>query len=181
MPELEEAVRLRQEAEGTKNGAFVTVSLAHAPVLAELHRRCFEVAAEGAEAVPGEVWGGSAWRSILAMPGAQGEILLEDGVPIGFYMILVAVDGAEILALGMLPAFRRRKLGRCLLRRLVAACIRLRVLKITLEVAADNGPAVALYTANGFKTLGRRREYYRRGDGSSVDALLLGRSVMPDC
>ena len=42
-----------------------------------------------------------------------------------------------------------------------------------LEVAADNEPAVALYTAAGFGPLSRRRAYYPNG----VDALVLSRKL----
>jgi ribosomal-protein-alanine N-acetyltransferase len=47
-----------------------------------------------------------------------------------------------------------------------------------LEVAEDNAAALALYTAAGFATTGRRRAYYRRPGGLLVDALML-RSPLP--
>jgi ribosomal-protein-alanine N-acetyltransferase len=40
---------------------------------------------------------------------------------------------------------------------------------MVLEVAQDNGVAIALYRRAGFQVVGRRPNYYRRG-GISIDA-----------
>ena len=46
-----------------------------------------------------------------------------------------------------------------------------------LEVAADNEAAVALYRQAGFAEAGRRTGYYRRPDGTRIDACLLARDL----
>ena len=46
-----------------------------------------------------------------------------------------------------------------------------------LEVGADNPPARALYEAMGFRAIGTRTAYYRRGDGPLVDALVMRLSL----
>ena len=46
-----------------------------------------------------------------------------------------------------------------------------------LEVAADNIPAQTLYQAQGYAIQGRRKGYYRREDGPSVDALIMVRAL----
>ena len=46
-----------------------------------------------------------------------------------------------------------------------------------LEVAADNAAAQALYARAGFAESGRRRGYYRRPDGSGLDALVMQRAL----
>ena len=50
------------------------------------------------------------------------------------------------------------------------------VAAVHLEVAVDNGAALALYRRSGFEQVGRRRGYYDRG-GVSVDALVLRRAL----
>jgi [ribosomal protein S18]-alanine N-acetyltransferase len=46
-----------------------------------------------------------------------------------------------------------------------------------LEVGADNPPARALYEAMGFRVVGTRTAYYRRGDGPPADALIMRLSL----
>ena len=43
--------------------------------------------------------------------------------------------------------------------------------------AESNAPARALYAALGYRQIGLRKRYYRRGDGSREDAILLGRDL----
>ena len=45
--------------------------------------------------------------------------------------------------------------------------------RIFLEVAADNGPARAMYGAYGFSETGTRTGYYKRQNGDRVDAVTL--------
>ncbi|MCZ7594452.1 MAG: GNAT family N-acetyltransferase [Hyphomicrobium sp.] len=58
-------------------------------------------------------------------------------------------------------------------RGLARAARRAEVRRLFLEVASDNDPAIALYKSLGFKTAGRRKAYYQRGAGESVDAIIL--------
>ena len=48
-----------------------------------------------------------------------------------------------------------------------------------LEVAADNAPAIALYTATGFRQSGTRRAYYAHPDGTRSDAIVMTRRLTP--
>jgi ribosomal-protein-alanine N-acetyltransferase len=50
---------------------------------------------------------------------------------------------------------------------------------LTLEVAADNRPALALYESLGFARAGLRVGYYRRPDASLMDAHLLRIELAP--
>jgi ribosomal-protein-alanine N-acetyltransferase len=49
--------------------------------------------------------------------------------------------------------------------------------RIYLEVAEDNAAARALYAAEGFEPIGRRRGYYARREGPAVDAITMRREV----
>ena len=46
-----------------------------------------------------------------------------------------------------------------------------------LEVAHDNGPALALYGQSGFEPVGRRPAYYARAAGLAADALVLRKAL----
>ncbi|NVN31455.1 ribosomal-protein-alanine acetyltransferase, partial [Endobacter medicaginis] len=49
--------------------------------------------------------------------------------------------------------------------------------RLFIEVAAGNGPAIALYRGCGFVEVGRRRRYYPDGD----DALVMVLSLSAGC
>lgn len=89
----------------------------------------------------------------------------------------VIADEAELLTLAVAPPARRQGLGRGLLAHFLDEARRRGATRAFLEVAADNGPACALYQAGGFAEDGRRRGYYRGPDGVVVDALLLSRAL----
>ena len=75
------------------------------------------------------------------------------------------------------PARRRAGLARRLLAEGLAEARRRGARRMTLEVAADNVGAQALYREFGFLEAGRRRNYYRKADGGGLDALLLVRPL----
>jgi ribosomal-protein-alanine N-acetyltransferase len=68
-----------------------------------------------------------------------------------------APDEAELLNLGVDPAFRRLKVGSALLQALDAAAQG----TLFLEVAETNAAARALYERHGWETIGLRRGYYQ--------------------
>jgi ribosomal-protein-alanine N-acetyltransferase len=91
--------------------------------------------------------------------GAAGELL-------GHLLLSSVEDEAEILTLLVHPTRRRQGLGRALL---IYAMQAVAATTWHLEVRGDNPPAISLYEQVGFRTVGRRRGYYRQGQ----DALLM--------
>ncbi|NDC90211.1 MAG: hypothetical protein EB075_15665 [Bacteroidetes bacterium] len=51
--------------------------------------------------------------------------------------------------------------------------------RISLEVACDNTGALALYTHLSYEQVGVRRGYYRRDNGTTQDALVMVRTIVP--
>ena len=82
-------------------------------------------------------------------------------------------DECELLAMGVSPTQRRRGLGRTLLARVLARAAADGAAAVFLEVAEDNGAALALYHAAGLRLVGRREGYYRRRGGPAATALVL--------
>ncbi len=148
-------------------GAFVRRATPEdAESLAALAAECFSrpwsAAQIGEEIVrppPSGVW--------LACVRAGGRRVQE---PAAFCACRLVLDELHVLDLAVRPSWRRRGLARVLLdlalRRAAAAGSRLAL----LEVRAGNEPALALYRALGFRTVGRRPSYYR---DPVEDALLL--------
>jgi ribosomal-protein-alanine N-acetyltransferase len=102
-------------------------------------------------------------RYYLVAETPTGELLGNAG-------LLTIGTTAEILTVGVLPAARRRGVGRLLVRALVAEARRRRASEVLLEVRIDNEAARGLYQDEGFTVLGLRRGYY---DSGRVDAVTM--------
>jgi len=129
--------------------------------LAALHAKCFTTP---------RPWSASEFASFQS----NAFVLTK---PQGFLLGRVVADEAEILTLAVDPAARRQGIARDLLKEFEARSIAQGATVAFLEVAADNEPAIALYISTGFEQAGHRRGYYRRPDGSGLDALVLRRSL----
>lgn len=91
----------------------------------------------------------------------------------GLLLFLLQPPDAEILTLGVLPALRRRGIGRTLLDAAAGQVRQAGAARLLLEVAANNDAATSLYRQAGFRPLSRRRHYYRRAGSPAVDADVL--------
>jgi len=83
----------------------------------------------------------------------------------------LVVDELHITAVAVDPARRRQGLGQRVLQDLINAGQRLGARHATLEVAAGNAAARALYARQGFAIAGVRRRYYRNGDDALIQWL----------
>ncbi len=73
---------------------------------------------------------------------------------------------AELTYLSIHPIFKRRGLGKKLLKETFKQCERFDIEKIYLEVSENNLEAINFYHAFGFETIGIRKKYYK--DGSNA-------------
>lgn len=144
---------------------------AHAALLAELHRRCFQ---QGG-------WNPTEMLALIDAFGAFALIGLKGEEPAGLALARVVADEGEVLALGVLAEQRRRGIGRALLSTLMGLCAERGTARLFLEVAVDNAAALALYRAAGFSVVGRRAGYYASPDRGPVDGLILARSLAKPC
>jgi [ribosomal protein S18]-alanine N-acetyltransferase len=145
-------------------------ALGHA---ARLHALCF----------PGEAWDRADFAGIVQIAGASGRWAVDPAdprqQPQGFLFDMLLGTAGEIVTLGVAPAARRRGAARALLEDLLVRARDFGIASLTLEVAEDNGAALALYQGLGFERAGTRPGYYRRPDGSLMDARLLRRILLP--
>jgi ribosomal-protein-alanine N-acetyltransferase len=79
----------------------------------------------------------------------------------------------HVMNIAVDPHFRRKGLGRELLKQGIAYMKKLGAEEIELEVRVDNGPAIALYHQFGFAIKERLRNYYSNGD----DAFLMHQNL----
>lgn len=78
---------------------------------------------------------------------------------------------AEVHTIGVDPDYQGKGIGRTLLRTLLAAADAANATTF-LEVRTDNEPAIGLYEAHGFETIGLRKRYYQP---SGADAYTMRR------
>lgn len=124
----------------------------------------------------GEAWTAGQCQGVLGLPGIWLTIAYDEDLAIGFALGRAVLDEAELLLLGVDPAYRRRGIGAALLERTLGLAATLKAERLHLEVRAGNG-AVGLYRRYGFDQVGQRKNYYRGGDGQLYDALSLSCSL----
>lgn len=90
----------------------------------------------------------------------------------GFIVYRAVADEAEIITIGVAPDARRSGIAAAMLGIVEHELKKSGVKKIFLEVAENNKPARALYTANGYMQIGTRPRYY---DG--IDAILMEKNI----
>lgn len=149
---------------------LVPAGLVHADLLAGMHRICFA-----------EPWSATSMAEVLALAGTEGLIAVEGGSlapaleppgPAGLILWRRIFDEAEILTVCVLPPWRRRGVGACLLDGAMDRAIGGGALTMFLEAAADNDAALALYASRGFDRVGLRKGYYGAIDGVTMSCRL---------
>ena len=126
----------------------------------------------------GEAWTRSQCAGILPMSGVSLTVARDAGAgrPLGFSLSRTIAGEAELLLLAVIPAFQRRGIARRLMDQFISGAGTDGAVRVHLEVR-DGNPAVGMYRAAGFETVGRRRQYYRGSEGSRFDALTLARNL----
>lgn len=104
----------------------------------------------------------------------QCKVFESDGVMMGYAVMMLAVDEAELLDIAIDKAHQRKGVGRKLLEAMLSLARHENMRRIVLEVRASNQAAIALYRASGFEQIGLRRDYYPATNGRE-DAILMGK------
>jgi len=94
----------------------------------------------------------------------------ENGTLVGYAGTWQILEEAHITNISVKPSFRRRKIGEALLHTVIENCRKNGVKYITLEVRVSNQSAISLYEKYGFKSLGKRKQYYQ---DNNEDALIM--------
>lgn len=96
----------------------------------------------------------------------------------GHGVMSAAAGECHILNLCVHPDWQGQRIGRALLRRLLALARRRDVDTAFLEVRPSNAAAIALYLSEGFCEVGRRRGYYPAPTGANEDALVMAKPLL---
>jgi ribosomal-protein-alanine N-acetyltransferase len=126
----------------------------------------------------GEAWTRSQCAGILPMAGVSLMVARDAGTgeSVGFSLSRGVADESELLLLAVLPTHHRQGIGTLLLDDFMERARESGAARIHLEVR-DGNPAVAIYRAAGFSSVGRRRNYYQGAEGRRYDALTFARTL----
>lgn len=130
-----------------------------------------------AECFPDDQWGVDSIASSLEQPFCEARMAVNaTGEPLGFVLLRVMFEDAEILTIGVRKMARRTGVAQSMLAWASKQARNAGATALFLEVAEDNHAAKSLYNANGFLSVGRRPGYYRRTE-ECVAALVLRLSL----
>jgi ribosomal-protein-alanine N-acetyltransferase len=132
-------------------------------VVHELETRLFGADAWSEESVRAELTGPRRVAVVACLPQARLHEAVGGGTVVGYAVTSSAGDVVDLQRVAVHPEHRRRGLARLLLTTVLSEDDR-----VLLEVSADNPAALALYAAERFTEIARRRRYYRDGSDAVV-------------
>jgi ribosomal-protein-alanine N-acetyltransferase len=127
-------------------------------------------------------------REVHAHPWTQGNfsdalrsnyqcrIFEDNNETLGYAVLMLAVDEAELLDIATAKQHQRHGWGRKLLEEMMALARQHAMQRMVLEVRASNAAAISLYRKSGFVDIGLRRNYYPAQNGRE-DAILMGQEL----
>ena len=128
-----------------------------------------------AEVFP-DPWSIEAFRSSIRAPATQVLVAEAGGEILGYAVLFVAADEAEVANIAVAPEARGRGVGRRLLDAMLTHAAEAGARTAYLEVRVSNAVAQRLYERAGFAVVGRRRRYYQQPD---EDALVMRTTLAP--
>ena len=144
-------------------------------ILAEIHKACFD-----------SCWDKQSFQNMLIDPAFFGFIVGKEEtnnekINCGFILCRRTLDEIDIITFCVLPQHRRFGFGKLLIVETVkkAGMILkdesdiLEIIKIFLEVAENNIPAINLSKTFGFNKVSKRPKYYTEKNGSAIDAYVM--------
>ena len=142
-------------------------TLSHVGLAATLHQQCFS-----------KPWDEASFTSAMSIPGTVLALASRVDEPVGFILYRYIGTAAEILTLGVLPAFRQQNIAGALLDRGKSYLAARQVEALWLEVGSRNHAAHCLYISQGFEETGRRKDYYIEC-GKKEDAIIMKQRITP--
>lgn len=95
----------------------------------------------------------------------------------GFAMLRHLGDEVELISIAVDKKWRKKGVGVALMRALLDDLLMSSAKRLLLEVAADNTAALRLYGKFGFVSIGQRKGYYPRPDGTPATAIVMARDL----
>jgi [ribosomal protein S18]-alanine N-acetyltransferase len=138
-----------------------------ADALAEIHGEAFA-----------RTWSGEDFATLLAQRSTFALAVRRENIfgsrrMVGFVLVRVAADEAEILTIAVRRDSRGRGYGRMLMEEALRRLYRDRIATCFLEVNRSNDAAVRLYRSLGFVVAAERARYYSEATAGDTSALVM--------
>lgn len=117
--------------------------------VAELEKLCFS-----------QPWSAKSLELLTKDGIGVGMVCRADGIVCAYGGMLVAVDEGQITNIATHPDYRRQGYGKAVVEALIKYAKNNRLDSISLEVRESNRAAIDLYCSLGFKTEGKRKDFY---------------------
>lgn len=130
---------------------YEDMKTSHIPAVAQLEIENFSLP-----------WSENALQSELSNPLSLWLVALDEDKVVGYVGAQIVPDEADMMNLAVDGKYRRNGIGKALVQQLLKRLQERSVRSLTLEVRVSNLSAVSLYEALGFKTVGRRPNYYQK-------------------
>lgn len=155
---LSEYIRARDEIKTALDVLFeeftlevVEMSESHVSGVAMLEKECFGECA----------WSENSLKESLQTDGANFFVALCEGEIAGYVGMNTVLDEGYITNVAVSGKFRRKGIADRLIARLDKCMAEKNLSFISLEVRVSNTPAISLYEKNGYKNVGKRKDFYR--------------------
>lgn len=142
---------------------IVPMQEAHIAQIAALEKQCFS-----------DPWSEVSVRSELSNPLSDWLVAEEDGKLIGYVGSQSVAPEADVMNLAVAPEWRKKGIGRALMKALIEQLHSRGITALFLEVRVGNIPAQNLYRGLEFVEVGRRPKYYVN---PTEDALILRKEL----
>lgn len=105
--------------------------------------------------------------------GYQAQLLVADGVLLGYFVAMKGVDEVHLLNITVAPEYQRQGWGRVMLDALALWSRAQQAQWLWLEVRASNIRAQRIYQEHGYRRVGERKSYYPAAAGRREDAVVM--------
>lgn len=112
----------------------------------------------------------------IALADATGGEPVDEAATVAFVMLRHIAGEEELLLIAVDPDHRGKGVAAQLLLRVLEDARNRGASRIFLEMR-DGNSAERLYRNNGFAPIGRRKDYYRRGNSGPYDAVTFARQI----
>ncbi|MCL2656544.1 MAG: ribosomal protein S18-alanine N-acetyltransferase [Betaproteobacteria bacterium] len=116
-------------------------------------------------------WSETHFRDSLGA-GHYAWVVEAEGWPVAFAVVMLVVDEAHLLDIGVARDFQHQGIARRLLDHIYACVNEVGAVWILLEVRPSNEVALNVYERQGFSRIGRRKDYYPAAQGRE-DAIVM--------
>jgi len=121
-------------------------------------------------------WSRANFADALAA-GYHARVLCAGEEILGYLIAMKGVDEVHLLNITVAPQYQRQGWARQMLDMLLLWARSVGAQWVWLEVRVGNAAALGLYTAQGFRRMGTRKDYYPAGKGEREDAVVMSLRV----